>query len=46
MHDNKRFSLQLIKKNELEISRVINAMLSSPLGKDNQIGTKLSFEKQ
>ena len=35
---------QLIKKNELETSKVINAMLSSPLGKDSQIGSKLSFE--
>ena len=43
MHDNQRFAVQLIKKNELETSRVINAMLSSPLGKDSQIGTKLSF---
>ena len=38
------FALQLVKKNELETSRVINAMLSSPIGKDIQIGTKLSFE--
>lgn len=44
VHDNQRFALQLIKKNELETSRVINAMLSSPLGKDSQIGTKLSFK--
>ncbi len=44
IHYNKKFALQLVKKNELETSRVINAMLSSPLGKDSQIGTKLSFD--
>ncbi len=44
IHKNQKFAFQLIKKNELEISRVINAMLRSPLGKDSQIGSKLSFE--
>ena len=44
IHNNQKFALQLVKKNELETSRVINAMLSSPIGKDIQIGTKLSFE--
>jgi hypothetical protein len=44
MYKNQKFAFQLLKKNELETSRVINAMLRSPLGKDSQIGSKLSFE--
>ena len=44
MHNNQKVALQLIKKNELETSRVINAMLNNPLEKDAQIGTKLSLE--
>ena len=44
MYKNQKFAFQLLKKNELETSRVINDMLRSPLGKDSQIGSKLSFE--
>ena len=44
MYKNQKFAFQLLKKNELETSRVINAMLRSPLGKDSQIGSKISFE--
>ena len=43
MHDNQRYTIQLIKNNELETSKLINAMFISQLGKDSQNGTKLSF---
>lgn len=46
LQNNQRFNFVLFKKNELKISRVINEMLISPIGKDNQIGTNLSFEKK
>ena len=46
LKNNERFNIELIKKNELKTSRVINEMLISPIGKDNQIGTNLSFEKK
>jgi len=44
MKNNKRLNFQIIKKNELEKSRVLNEMLRSPLGKDSQLSTNLSFE--
>ena len=46
LKNNQRFNFVLFKKNELKTSRVINEMLISPVGKDNQIGTNLSFEKK
>ena len=46
LQNNQRFNFVLFKKNELKTSRVINEMLISPIGKDNQIGTNLSFEKK
>ena len=42
--NNHKFAFQLIKKHELEASKVINNMLRTPMGKDSQIGSKLSFE--
>jgi len=44
MNNNERLNLQIIKKNELEASRIINTMLKRPFGKDSQIGMNLSFE--
>jgi len=43
---NSALNFQIIKKNELEESQIINSMLDNPIGKDNQIGTYLSFENQ
>ena len=43
---NSALNFQIIKKNELEESQIINSMLDQPIGKDNQIGTNLSFENQ
>ena len=44
--NNSAINFQIIKKNELKESQVINSMLDKPIGKDNQIGTHLSFENQ
>ncbi len=44
--NNSALNFQIIKKNELEESQVINSMLDKPIGKDNQIGTHLSFKNQ
>ena len=44
MNNNERLNFQIIKKNELEASKIINMMLKHPFGKDSQIGTNLSFE--
>ena len=41
-----RLNFQIIKKNELEASKVINEMLNQPIEKDSQIGTNLSFENK
>ena len=46
MNDGSRLNLQVIKKNELEESRIINSMLNRPIGKDSQIGTNVSFENK
>jgi len=46
MKNNRRLNFQIIKKNELEASRVINSMLKDSLGKDSQIGTNVSFENK
>ena len=44
MNNNERLSFQIIKKNELEASKIVNTMLQHPFGKDSQIGGNLSFE--
>ena len=44
--NNSAINFQIIRKNELKESQVINSMLDKPIGKDNQIGTHLSFENQ
>ena len=44
--NNSAINFQIIKKNELKESQVINSMLDKPIGKDSQIGTHLSFENQ
>tara|TARA_B100000401_G_scaffold317732_1_gene219601 strand:- start:1697 stop:2896 length:1200 start_codon:yes stop_codon:yes gene_type:complete len=44
--NNSAFNFQIIKKNELKESQIINSMLDKPIGKDNQIGTHLSFKNQ
>ncbi len=41
-----RLNLELIKKNELESSKVFNEMLNKPIEKDGQIGTNLSYENK
>ncbi len=41
-----RLNIQLIKKNELESSKVINEMLNNTFEKDNQIGTNIYFDNQ
>ena len=46
INSNSRLNFQIIKKNELEESRVINSMLNQPLGKDSQVGVNLSFENK
>ncbi len=44
--NNSALNLQIIKKNEVGESQVINSMLDKPIRKDSQIGTHLSFENQ
>jgi hypothetical protein len=44
--DGSRLNFQVIKKNELEESRIINSMLNRPIGKDSQIGTNIYFENK
>ena len=44
--NNSALNFQIIKKNELEESQIINSMLDKPIGKDNQIGMHLSFKTQ
>ena len=44
--NNSAINFQIIRKNELKESQVINSMLDKPIGKDSQIGTHLSFENQ
>ncbi len=44
--NNSELNFQIIKKNELEESQIINSMLEKPIGKDNQIGMHLSFRNQ
>ena len=44
INNNSALNFQIIKKNELKESQIINSMLEMPIGKDNQIGTHLSFE--
>ncbi|MDC1131380.1 hypothetical protein OAT59_02195 [Gammaproteobacteria bacterium] len=46
MNNGSRLNFQVIKKNELQESRIINAMLNRPIGKDSQIGTNVSFENK
>ncbi|MBD62730.1 MAG: hypothetical protein CMD68_01455 [Gammaproteobacteria bacterium] len=41
---SKRLNIQLIKKNELKPSKVLNAMLVNPIDGDNQAGFNLAFE--
>jgi len=43
---NSALNFQIVKKNELKESQIINSMLDQPFGKDNQIGTHLSFENK
>ena len=40
------FSVQIIKKNQLKESRVINAMLLNPIGKESQLGANISFDNK
>ena len=44
--NNSSLNFHIIKKNELEESRIVNSMLDKPIGKDNQIGTNFSFHNQ
>ena len=44
--NDSKINVQIIKKNELTESRVINSLLKQPIGRDNQIGTNLSFENK
>ena len=46
MNGGSKLNLQVIKKNELEESRIINSMLNRPIEKDSQIGTNVSFENK
>ena len=46
MNNGSRLNFQVIKKNELEESRIINSMLNRSIGKDSQIGTNISFENK
>jgi len=46
MNDGSRLNFQIIKKNELKESRVINSMLNQSIEKDSQIGTNISFENK
>ena len=44
--NNSAINFQMIKKNELKESQIINSMLNKPIGKDNQVGMHLSFKNQ
>lgn len=44
--NNRRYSLELIKRNELKPSQVLNSMMGYSIGKDNQVGTSLAFDDQ
>ena len=46
MNNGSRLNFQVIKKNELEESRIINSMLNRSIGKDSQVGTNISFENK
>ena len=44
--DQSKISVNLIKKNELQASRVINQMLSNALGRDSQLGIDIKWDKK
>ena len=46
INNDARFNLQIIKKNELEASKVINEMLNYYVERDNQVGTDFSYENK
>jgi len=46
INNSSRLNFQIIKKNELQESRVINSMLNQSIEKDSQIGTNVSFESE
>ena len=44
--DQSKITFNLIKKNELQASRVINQMLSNILGRDSQLGVDIKWDKK
>ena len=44
--DQSKISVNLIKKNELQASKVINQMLSNALGRDSQLGIDIKWDKK